>query len=296
MRHNRLRAVMHSIGDVLSLLAAAVLASLPLRWWPAVAQLAGRLSPARSRRRRPFLPWEAAWFAAAGQDPAAWTAGASLRVRALATRAMLRLPLPRVPVDGIAPLRRALDDGHGAVVWVIPTRMSDVLSKVALEGAGIRAVHLSRSSHGAWRSAGVGPLFNRWVRAAEDRYLASRVMIDDGNGPAAIRQLVRALRSGACVTIRLGDGTSTTVKAPFPGGSIRIPDGPVRVARAGGAPLFVLTVLPDGGGRWRARAAGPFDTGALPEETALSVARYIEGLVREQPEPFIGMLPASSPS
>lgn len=288
-----LRAAAYGTGDILSLLAAAAIAPLPVAWWPAVTPVAGRLSPGRRRRHRPFAPWESAWFASSGKDPRTWSAAASLSVRALGVRAMLRHSLPPISLDGVAALQQALGEGHGAVVWVLPTRMSDVLSKAALAAAGIRATHLSRRSHGAWRSPRVGPWLNQRLRNVEDRYLAGRIMIGDDNGPGPLRALVRTLQAGGCVTIRLGEGASTVLSLPFIGGSIRIPDGPVRLSRTARAPLFTLAVLPASRGRWRTVFAGPYPADVPVEATVRAVAHHVEELVRARPEPFIGMLPVS---
>lgn len=288
---SRAGQLLHSVGDILSLVVASAIAPLPMRTWPAVTGAAGRLSPARGRRHRRLAPWESAWFAGHPIERGVWAAAASLRVRAVAVRGMSRLPLPTIPLQDSAALREALADGQGALVWVVPTRMSDLLSKKALADAGIRAVHLSRTRHGAWRST-VGQRLNRWVRAAEDRYLGGRVMIADGNEPSGLRQLVRALKAGACVTIRLGDGASTAHRLPFLGGSIRVPDGPVRIARAAGSPLFAMVVLPTGPGQWTAVVDGPIPTGGDPAEALDELVRLIRAYVERDPEPFIGMLPA----
>lgn len=285
-----LRALAHDAGDAVSFAACLGIALLPRRLWPPLADALARTGGGGGRKLPPLLAWERAALAEAGERPGRFHRRASLLERILAARAILHLPLPPARVDGDADLRRALARGHGALLWVAHARDASLMTKVAMARRALRAHHLSRPAHGFWRSRFGSRVLNRLVQRAEDRYLAGRVSVDGGNGPAGLGPLVRALGEGKIVTIRLGTEAARPVERPFLGETLRLPPGPVRMAALAGAPLFAVTTVPQGQG-YVTRISGPIPVEGPVEAVMDAFLQAIGPAVRAAPLAFVGQLP-----
>lgn len=84
---------------------------------------------------------------------------------------------PVVHLNGTTHLRKALEGGHGAILWVTETAFSTLIVKMALHNAGYQAIQLSRPGHGFSASDfGVRFLNPLWTRV-EDRFIAERLLI-----------------------------------------------------------------------------------------------------------------------
>jgi hypothetical protein len=289
-RGEALRALVHDIGDALSFAVCLGIALLPRRLWPPLADALARAGGGGRRKLAPLLGWERAALAEAGEEPGRFHRRESLRERILAARAIVGLPLPPTRVEGDADLRRALARGRGAVLWVAHARDASVMTKVAMARRALRAHHLSRTSHGFWRSRFGARVLNRLVQRAEDRHLAGRVFVDGSNGPAGLRPLVRALKEGKIVSVRLGAETARPLERPFLGETLRLPPGPVRMAQLAGAPLFAVTTVRQGRG-YVTRVSGPITTDGPVEAVMDAFLQAIETAVRGKPLPFVGQLP-----
>ncbi len=86
---------------------------------------------------------------------------------------------PEICLHGEAQLRRALDDGKGAILWDTDFSYSSLIRKIALHRAGYRVAWLTRPNHGNimfGSSSDIHILNLLWSRV-EDRFIAERVVI-----------------------------------------------------------------------------------------------------------------------
>lgn len=87
------------------------------------------------------------------------------------------------------------------------------------------------------------------------------------------------------------------VEAPFLGGHIRVPTGPVRLARLTGAPLIPVFALASGRGRYRLQVEeaiwtdGVPDTGSI-DPALLRLVGAVERVVRAHPDQWLCLHPA----
>ena len=211
--------------------------------------------------------------------------------RILVARATARvLAIPPTELSGREHLLAALAGGRGAVLWVAPSRHSDLMTKVALQRAGFPAVHLSRRSHGSWRSPFGRKHLNPVTRRTEDRYLRRRVMIGDETSTRALRELLRALGENEVVTIRLGPEAQRTTSRPFLGEQVRVPLGPIRLASTARAPLLPVVMRREAG-RFETIVLPPLSSTSDPGRAAEQFLAAIEPFARRAPADWAGTLP-----
>jgi lauroyl/myristoyl acyltransferase len=108
---------------------------------------------------------------------------------------------PRVEIEGLERVRRALDRGYGVILWGMRFASATVI-KQGFYQAGLPLVHLSREQHGSPSLTRlgvgfVGPLYCR----AENSYLAERVQIPLDGSLGYLKHLRERLRANACVSI-----------------------------------------------------------------------------------------------
>jgi len=229
---------------------------VPERHWPAVARMIARLIvrlfPKRARARRQRL----GRLFDGRIDPAALD---KLEIVLIAHRYVTRMQgyreyrpggwRPEIRVVGTEHIDAALAAGHGVVLWITPFPYSTLATKKGLHESGYQFSHLSMLRHGFSSSRfGIRFLNPIWTRI-EDRYLAERVRLDTSAGPAAaITVLRRRLQQNRIVSISVTRFAPKTVKVAFLNSELRLPTGPVRLARATQAALLpVFTVLTDTG-------------------------------------------------
>jgi lauroyl/myristoyl acyltransferase len=155
---------------------------------------------------------------------------------------------PAVSLTGAETLRDALAAGRGAIVWVQDAAFAPLLAKAALAQAGLRVFHLSRRSHRFSDSAFGVRMLNPIQTRIEDRFLASRVIIDDRQPLPALLRIRRLLARGEVVSITAGGLAGDWVGVPFLGSTLHLPAGPMRLALDTGAPLLPLFLTRDGSG------------------------------------------------
>jgi len=172
---------------------AALVALIPVLFaaaWLLPAAMARKASRAVSAIRARVLPSVAAnearklaaIFPGARPDALA----AAFRTDFYAERLQLfaqRSPLPRrlsSTLEGREHLDRALTNGKGALLWVVPTVYASIACKAAFWNSGFRIVHLSRADHG-FSDTRFGEAFLNPLRTqVERRFLADRVVIEPG--------------------------------------------------------------------------------------------------------------------
>jgi len=195
-------------------------------------------------------------------------------------------------LEGGEHLERALAEGHGAVLWMSGFAAADLVSKVALWRRGFRLHQLSRPEHGFSGDPVDVAYFNKFWRAVEDRFLASRVVIEDGASAAALARLRALLSENQIIKITVGNLGRRVVDVPFLNGTLRLATGPIALARGAGAPLLPVHTVAEGsrGFRTVVEAPLPFEIDAVDpfKEAAVAYARGLETWVRSHPAEWIG--------
>jgi lauroyl/myristoyl acyltransferase len=108
----------------------------------------------------------------------------------------------RLDVEGLDHLAAAREQGKGAVVWYMSFCESFLLMRAMAE-AGVPVAHLSLLWHGVPGRSRFGvATAGRLYRAAEDRYLQVRVVMQDTASPSYFKKLAELLASNHAVTIR----------------------------------------------------------------------------------------------
>ena len=155
---------------------------------------------------------------------------------------------PVVQVKGLDNLTAALDARHGVILWISDFVYRPLIVPVALRQAGFAVVHLSRPEHGFSVSPfGVHFLNPIWA-AAENRFLAQRVVIENNDASGALETLRKRLTDNGIVSITVAETGRRTLDAKFFHGRIRVATGPAHLARTSRAPLLpVFAVRSDDG-------------------------------------------------
>jgi predicted LPLAT superfamily acyltransferase len=206
---------------------------------------------------------------------------------------------PEIRLHGEAQLRKALDDGKGAILWQTDSAYSSLIWKMALHRAGYRAANLTRPSHGSTMfgvSSDIRFLNLLWTRV-EDRFVGEHVVIQNDSSAPALATLRARVTANGVVLITVGAVAHRFVEVPFFQHSIRLPTGPIRLMRDTGAALLPLFVFADDHGRFDVtieRALPRFDPQGAFDRTAAAYAKRLEPYVRKYPEQWTGwnfMLP-----
>lgn len=153
---------------------------------------------------------------------------------------------PKIALEGEDNLLKAMARGKGAILWVAHFAFNSNITKIALHCRGYRVSHLSRLEHGFSKTRfGIAAL-NPIRCAAEDRYLAQRVVFDRRTPSIAMRKMVQALRGGEVVSITAGawEG-SDLAEGPLCGGRLSLAIGAPRLAAHTGAALLPVFSVRD---------------------------------------------------
>lgn len=146
---------------------------------------------------------------------------------------------PCIQLTGQEHLRAALAQGRGAILWVVPSRFSDMATKVALRRNGFMVWHLSRHTHGAFSSTRFGiQVLNPIRLRLEHRYLAERVVIDPQRPKIALNRLAELLAENRVVSIAAGAQAKRVTMVRLGGSSLPLAGGAPSLAIRTGAPLL----------------------------------------------------------
>lgn len=204
-----------------------------------------------SRYRRQLeaqLPPPLAVALAPGGDPLRQSEAFMLYERVMVLRgALFPCWRRRTATRGLEHVRSGLAAGRGVILWVQPCLASSVAVKQALWAAGLPLAHLTRPAHGFSPFPFGRRFVNPFLRRAEDRFLAERVVIAGEQTIGPLRRLRALLGENRVVSITVTEAASRLSEIPFLGGWLTYPAGPVELARATGAVLLpVFTVSSSG--------------------------------------------------
>ena len=201
---------------------------------------------------------------------------------------------PEARIEGDSRIASALERGSGALLWVMPLRVSDFVTKIALARAGHGVAHLSRFSHpGSNTRYGLARL-NPVRTKIESRYV-ERVVIGRDNrvgGRPTLDVLAERLRANGIVSITVGDSCRHTLTVPLLSGAIRLSTGPAHLAASTGAPLIPISTVAEAPGRFLVDVGAPLDAGGQPpgpdriEAMSRDFANRLGPFARHWPEQF----------
>ncbi len=188
---------------------------------------------------------------------------------------------PQIELAGREHLDAALSKGRGAVLWCSTFAFDPIVTKMALHCAGYAISHLSTRSHGYADSRFAMHFLNPIMVHVENRYLQSRVVIDQGPS-GAMDRLRAAVRGNGVVTIVAVSGASRRpAVVPFMGCELPIGMGAPNLAHEEGAALLPLFTF-----------RRPDDTYLVLIEPELPVDRTLSRLeaARQAVEAYVGRL------
>lgn len=226
---------------------AAISWLIPEPLWPRISAGASRLYRAPSRKNALHI---ARLLRAQASElvPARIAAGLAANYH-LARMQLLRCHRkgswrPAASVVGLEHVARALGARQGAILWVAAFVFTHLITKMALNQAGLQVSHLSRSVHGISQTRfGVRVLNPIWTRI-EERYLAERLVMAAKQSVAILRQLIERVRENRVISITVGPEGRRQSLTPFFGGLLPIADGAPSIALKTGAPLLpVFSVI-----------------------------------------------------
>lgn len=177
--------------------------------------------------------------------------------------------------------------GKGAILWVAPTTFGPAVTKIALDRAGIPLWHLSRPSHGFSNTAFGRAYLNPIRTSIENKHLAGRIVIRDGDVRTALEEIAQRLRENKAVSITMGTEARAVSSIPFLAGTLTVAKRPVAMARESGAALLPVVTLEQHDGSFLTEIGPPLLADAATEDDALHrLADFLAPLGRAYPEQF----------
>jgi lauroyl/myristoyl acyltransferase len=200
-------------------------------------------------------------------------------------------------LEGAERVRDALALGHGAVLWCELSHSSSLLMKAALAGACFQAHHLSRPGHNLSRSRFGVRFLNAIVRQAEGRYVAERMIIDEGNQVTVARHILGLLRRNQLVSITVNGFGHQVPEVPVLDGVLSVATGAPHFALRSGAPLLPVFAYRDGS-EYVVEVGPPIelDGGSRDAAYASAIAEFglrLEAFVEQHPLDWSGWLRGS---
>ena len=196
---------------------------------------------------------------------------------------------PEIRLNGTTYLQEALKRGQGAILWVTETAFSTLIVKMALHYAGYQVVQLSRPGHGFSASKfGIRFLNPIWTRV-EDRFIAERVLIMGESAADALSILRARLSANQIVVITVGPQARKFANVRFFSSQIKIPTGPMRLAKSTGAALLPVFTVARDDGAFDVTIGEALNSGeASDEHIAAAYAERLERFVLAYPDQWRG--------
>ena len=146
--------------------------------------------------------------------------------------------VPVVRLRGGEHIAHALQGDRGVILWVTDCYYGSVLVKAALAQAGYQLVQLSRPDHGYSETRLGCAVLNPILHRVEDRYLAERLIVDDGRTAATLIAIRGRLSGNGIVAITVSKLGSPLCTAPFLDAELGVAPGAMTIALLTDAPLL----------------------------------------------------------
>ncbi len=191
---------------------------------------------------------------------------------------------PETRIVGEQHLRDALARRKGVILWTSYFVYSGQMTKMTFSRHRYKVSHLSRPTHGFSNSRFGMSVLNRIQTRIEDRYLLDRIQIQGDDTLPALMAMRRRLHKNGIVSITLGTQASQLIEIPFLNGNIRIPTGPVELARLTDSVLLPVYTVRDGYWRYTTHIGAPMASATeSPADVAAAFAAWLEPVVRTRP-------------
>jgi lauroyl/myristoyl acyltransferase len=201
---------------------------------------------------------------------------------------------PKIKITGTHHLDEAHNIGKGAILWISYTHGAKLVSKLAIQRAGYSVSHLSRPRHGLSPTR-FGIRFLNWIQTTiENRYIAERIIIQDGEFQKAVRSLMARLRANRVISITVLRDAARPTEVSFLEGRVILADGACRLSYRTGAALLPLFTYRDANGMFNVEIGAPIDTRqAKTEEESVRCAHrdyatWLESFVLAYPGQWLG--------
>ena len=205
----------------------------------------------------------------------------------------------RTEARGVDHIHKALARGRGVLLWAMPFLYAPLVPALATWREGVATVALSRWTHGYSTTRVGSGLLNRVRVRAENRFLRERVVIGRSQSPlVSLRRLLHELGNNRPVSILLASTADHLVATPFARGVLRLPVGPLRLARKADCPVLPVHCWREGD-RFVVEIDAPLpplEGGRDAATVAAELARRLEARVRRVPDQFHWMHPLLGPA
>jgi lauroyl/myristoyl acyltransferase len=196
---------------------------------------------------------------------------------------------PAIRVTGIGTLKRAAARGRGVMLWFDDFALSSIVGKRAIAEAGYDMWYLSGYAHGFSYTRFASRFLNWRIIDLESRYVAGRIVFDEGTAAIATRRIVEILDRNGVVGIANNAVMGKTITVPLArDAQLTLARAPLSIAARRGAaliPVAVIEVEPFVAFEVR---IGPeiiaHDSGDRVSAMARSYARYLLPLARARPD------------
>lgn len=149
-----------------------------------------------------------------------------------------------IELIGAEHVRRALDRGRGAVLWVAHFSFNALAVKKAFHAAAFPVWHLSRPEHGFSKSRFGIAVLNPMRSRVELRFLRGRIVIDRASPQSAVRQARKRLKANEIVSVTAGAWEGGRIATVTIGGcDLDLATGAPGLAYLTGAPLVPVFAI-----------------------------------------------------
>jgi hypothetical protein len=196
---------------------------------------------------------------------------------------------PHISFAGSEHIDKALRQGVGAVLWVVPARSSGLIVKKCLSEAGYSIAHLSRSAHGISRSFFGQLTLNKVIVNTETKYVSQRLLVDETENMRSMRLARDILLNGGILSVSMSGEGKQRVTVTILGGAINLATGAPNLALTTGAALLPVVTRSTRAGWFEVKIEPPIaPTSAVGRSEAIhdmaaQFARILERELKIQP-------------
>ena len=196
---------------------------------------------------------------------------------------------PRIHVIGREKIDTALERGRGTILWAGTFVSANLIEPMALRQIGVPLHHLSNWNHGISNTRFASRWLNPLITAAENRYLAERIVRTPGFFSALVT-LRKRLEENRVVGMRASDGARRVLDLPFLDGRIQLATGPVELAMITGAEVLPMFAVCNDAGEFEVHVEAPIPIrigGDRKKAVADAAAEFVARL-----EPYVVSYPS----